>query len=138
MSLLLRRRMLMSVDTEINLLEGYADQHITITDYYYEPFYPNVTLEPNTTYTFSFDYEFIFREGNSEVRVDLFYRTSTNANMTRIRGFVFPNYEKGTMSFSFKTKEELGNTNYLAFRIPASDTRQTIEMYARNFKLVKE
>lgn len=126
-------------ETEINLLEGFADQHIITNNEYYRTFYPKTAIEPNTTYTLSFDYEFINREGSVvETRVDLFYVTASITKLVRITGVRFPNYNKGTFIGSFTTKEELGNTNYLAFRIPASDAKQTIEMYARNFKLVKE
>ncbi len=119
-------------------LINYPDQHIITDNQYYRDHYTNVILEPSTTYTFSFDYEFVSRVNKGYPTAVVFlYALSTGLGKVQIRGIEFPNYEKGTFVGSFTTNAELGDKNNLVIRIPASDVQQSVEMYARNFMLTK-
>ena len=82
-----------------------ADGTISITDWYYDNANLNYTFKPNTTYTISFDYQFVSTSADS-IYCGIGYGT-TNFEATLFTKS-YPNLTKGTMSLTFTTPSSFG------------------------------
>lgn len=107
-----------------------------LTNAYYSNLSSNgFILQPNTTYTVSFDYEFISIDKPDSTTVWGIGRGTTDY-LTDIKYAVsFPNFTKGRAKGTFTTPSNLGSNNVLFFRIPRNDNRVTCEVKLSNFML---
>ncbi len=91
-------------------------------------------LQPNTTYTVAFDYEFISLD-----KTYLTYWGLGRGNTSYINDIKyncpFPNFTKGRASYTFTTPSNMGVNNKLWLRIPRNDNRVTCEVSLSNFML---
>ncbi len=111
------------------------NRQYTFTNKYYSSVSTGFELSPNTTYTLSFDYEFMSINKTQGTRWglgrgDTFYKNDI------IYSNSFPNFTKGRTSCTFTTPANLGTATKLHLRIPRNDGGGlTGEMTVSNFMI---
>ena len=121
----------------INLISK-SNRSIRVENERYKQIETGLSVEPSTTYTLAFDYKFNGEpivEGSKILRIAGY--TSEGASTTRMGGKSFSSYESGRFVYNFTTKESVGESSRLFFRIPEADVKFTCDMEISNVILVK-
>lgn len=116
-------------------LINYADKQVTVSDVYTSMSATNYVLQPSTTYTLLFDYEFVEPLPNS-ASFDV-GRGNTYYSVDIRQSIAFPNNTKGRFSCTFTTVSTLGVNNKLYFRIRKGSNSDEFTVNYSNFMLIK-